>query len=189
MSGGSAAGSIQIEESANGLKIMLPAPRKWPVLMLIGLGVPLWAAGLLATLTAIVRGGSGGGVSVLMLLLWLAAWLIAGLCIVGCALWMLGGREIIAVSEGKLILRREWRGCGRERGFKLTHITNLRSTPDRVGLYELVTTLRVFGLEGGKIAFDYVGLTEQFGAGISEEEASRIVPLLKKYLGPPAGGE
>lgn len=176
-----------VVENPESLTLSLPAPRHYLSLLGLGLWLVLWGAGLVFTVKALFGHQLVGVAAVFFLLLWLAGWTIGGLFAIYSLLWMLCGREVITLRGESLTLRREVLGYSRERSCKVAHIRQLRAIPDRAELYELATSLRIFGLAGGKLAFDYLGQIEQFGAGIDLAEAESLAAKLGERL--PSGSE
>lgn len=173
---------LVLEDSAKCLSISLPAPRRYLTMLLLILGLAFWTYLFIAAVGAMVTRVSGGTMTVILMLLWLLGWLLAGAVALYALLWMTLGREIVTLTDDTLTIRRDLKGYGNDQRYKVRHIEELRVTPDPFDLYEFVTSMRPFGLGGGKLIFDYLTLVGQFGAGLSSDEAQVICDRLRQRL-------
>lgn len=174
--------SLVLADDAERLTIALPAPRYYLRIFLLVLGLAGWAIVFVSTLAALFGNLSGGMVTVIFLLGWLLGWLLVGAVVLAGVLWMSIGREIVTLGNDTLTIRREILGRGLNQAFKMRHIEDLRVTSDPFNLYQFVTSLRPLGIGGGKLLFDYLNLTIQFGAGITIDEAQPICARLRQRL-------
>lgn len=163
------------------LTLSLPAPRHWFTLAILTAWQIVWAIGLVATLSAIFGPQIGSPAALFFAVAWLLGWCGAGLFSLYIIAWMLNGREIVTLDRDTLTIRRDIRGRGRDQRYRLAMIAALRADDDRAGLYELATSLRLFGLGNGKLHFDYSGLDYCFGAGLSRGEADAVAALLDSH--------
>jgi len=171
-----------LEDCPERLRISLPAPRRYVTLLLLTTGLSVWTAIFISTAGAICANLPGGVMTAVILLLWLFGCLLAAAVALYAILWMTIGREIVTLDADTLTLRRDLKGFGNNQTYKARHMENLRVTPDRFNLYEFATSMRPFGIGGGKIIFDYLTQTGQFGAGISTDEAQVVCDRLRHRL-------
>jgi hypothetical protein len=161
-----------IRETSGGLEVSIPAPRN-PVLLFF---LPVWLVGwAFGWVSAFADLTAGKGVAPsLFLLPWLVFWTLGGVFAVVAFAWSAAGREVVTLGPSSLILSRRVLGLGRSREYDLTHVAQLRATPqgyDRSGM-------RAWGFGGGTIAFDYGASTVRFGSALEEGEAGMVVRQL-----------
>ena len=160
----------------------------WIVLvpvLLIGWGLGLVPPVLLAKL---VHDASGRWPEILIVaFIWFPFWTLAGMIIFRALRWQLGGREVIAIHEGVLELRRETGLSRRSLAFELSGVRNLRYAPEptvpapSVSFNKSLRAMQVMlRAEGGSIAFDHDGHALRFGIGLSESEANRLITTIRE---------
>jgi hypothetical protein len=174
--------TVIVEDSSERLTLSLPAPRRYLTMVLLALGLAFWTYLFIASVGAMFTQLSGSIAALFFILLWFLGWLLAGAVALYALLWMTLGREIVTLAGDTLTLRRDLKGHGTNQTYKARHIENLRVTPDPFSFYEFATSLRPFGLGGGKLIFDYLTLVGQFGAGISLDEAQVVCDRLRQRL-------
>lgn len=150
------------------LRIVIPAPRNWPTIFIVGFWLIAWAAaeifvgvlflrGILAALT-----GSpldvGGVAAMLFLGAWLAFWTVGGGAALATWLWNLAGKEIVTVDGESLVIRKAVLGLGPAKRYAAAYVDRLRVSGD-----------------AGMLAFDYGGRTIHFGAGLTPDEAREVL--------------
>lgn len=173
---------LVLEDSNERLTLSLPAPRRYLTMLLLALGLIFWAYIFIASVGAMVTQASSDILAGFFIILWLLGWLLAGAVALYALLWMTLGREIVILASDTLTIRRDLKGYGNDQSYKVRHIEELRVTADPFNLYEFVTSLRPFGLGGGKLIFDYLTLIGQFGAGLRNDEAQVICDRLRQRL-------
>jgi hypothetical protein len=174
------------EETPDGLRITIPAPRSWLVVGFMSIWLCAWLFGAGAVIWSLF--GQSGAIPETgpFILLWLAGWALGGGFIALRILWMAFGREVVAVSPSVLRLRREIFGIGRSREFDFTQVRNLRMAPQPVAppAYGSGYGYRYGGgralFAGGVIAFDYGSRTFRFGSGVDEAEAAQLVATIQE---------
>ena len=104
---------------------------------------------------------------------WMCGWVMGEVMVSYALLRMLGGRDIVQVSNGVLELRKQAFGLGLSKQYSILEIRDLRFQPE---------------MGGGKshrdscIAFDYGAKTITFGDGIDEGEANQLIrTILDRY--------
>jgi len=161
-----------------GLEIVIPAPRYLLVLLFLGVWLLGWLMGEMTVIAQLFSRRPAGPEA--FLLIWLIFWTVGGGFAAYIWLWMLAGRERILMGSSTLLTKRDVLGLGRTRTYEYHKIRNLRVAPQPTGPRNAGVALRLSGLAGGLIAFDYEGKTIRFGAGIDEAEAQMIVERMKQ---------
>jgi hypothetical protein len=115
----------------------------------------------------------------LFLAAWLTIWTIGGGWAAFLFLWTAVGKEVVWLRPGTLTIRREVLGIGLRREYDLGSVRNLRVAPVPVDPFRWESNMRVWGMGGGCVAFDYGAKTYRFGLSVDESEAARIVEDLK----------
>src|SRR5262249_33624740 len=96
--------------------------------------------------------------------------------------WHLAGREIVRITSGELILRKEVFGIGRSREFDRNRVVDLRIGAPVFNPWAWNATLAFWGWASRAIAFDYGARTYFFGVGLQEAEARMLVAALFNHL-------
>jgi hypothetical protein len=161
-----------------GLEIVIPARRNLIALLFLGIWLAGWVTGELTALAELLAGSPKGPEG--FLLLWLTLWTIAGALAAYTWLWMLVGKERILMGTSSLRMKRDILGLGRTRTFALFRIRNLRVASGPAGPRDAAAALRLAGLSGGLIAFEYEGKTLRFGLSLDPVEAQMIVERMKQ---------
>ena len=170
----------RLREEVEALRIDIPLPRNWLLLLFVPVWLIGWAMGLISVGSGVVAALAQGRMSGLFLIAWLVLWLAGGVFISYAWLLNLIGREVVRIDRSKLVLRSEIGGLGRSREFDLTHVRDLRATPAPFNPRDFKSTFQFWGIGGGSIAFDYGAKTERFGAGLDEAKAKQLVLHLKQ---------
>jgi len=161
-----------------GLEIVIPGRRRLGVLLFLGAWLVGWLAGELSVVTQLLsrrlREPEG------FLLLWLIFWTVGGAFAAYIWLWMLAGKERILMGTSTLHVKRDVLGLGRTHTYAFYKMRNLRVAPQPTGPRDTGAALRLSGLAGGLIAFEYEGKTIRFGAAIDEAEGQMIVERMKQ---------
>jgi hypothetical protein len=162
-------------------RISIACRKFWPFLIFGGIWLVLWSLGGVIAFSEMIRHKSGppGGV----LAAAIVAWALADLCVAIFWLWFAFGREVITISEGKLVVRNEILGHGRNKTFPLPHVTKLRASGLFGSLYTWSGMFKIYGLSEGVIAFECDGRTHRFGKLLDENEAQEIVRELRNRIG------
>lgn len=169
-----------------GLRIVIPVRRHLFIILFLGFWLLGWAFGEVMAGAALVCHAGGvdcgpfhptgpeGGAS-LFLLVWLLAWTVGGGAALLAWVWVAFGREIVTVTDRALTVRKDVLGRGREREHDMAHVRDLRVSLAPFNPWDPSGALRMWGVGGGTIAFDYGARTVRFGGGLDEAEARQIV--------------
>jgi hypothetical protein len=169
-------------ERPDGLELIVPAKRNFFMMVFLLAWLTGWAFGEVTTIGELLSGNilSGNTKGALtFLLFWLVGWTLGGGCAVLVFLWMLAGRERIALQPCLLAIRREIFGLGLTRDYDLAHVRNVRVSAGAFDPFSWTTGARFWGIGGGLVAFDYGAKTVRVAASIDEPEAAQIVRELK----------
>jgi hypothetical protein len=185
-----------VNDSPEGLEIVIPAPRIWPLVVFMGCWLAGWATGESFALREILTPAPTPARA--FLAVWLLFWTFGGLGALSVCLWMLAGHERIRLRPDALTIQREAFGLGPVRTYALDQITNLvaramppvlqatvaRSgqAPDRtiqVTPDKTQAVLRVIGIGGPGISFTCGGKAVRFGVALDPMEAQMVVSQLQ----------
>ena len=181
-----------VNDSSEGLEIVIPAPRIWPVVFFLGLWLAGWATGEMFALRQILS-PAPAPVKV-FLAVWLAFWTFGGTAALSICVWMLVGHERVRLRPDALTIQREAFGLGPTRVYELDRILNLRAQPmppltevtvarsaqapdgkRAVPAEQVKTVLRVVGIRGPGISFTYASRPVRFGVALDPLEAQMLV--------------
>ena len=193
---GTLAARAVMNDSPEGLEIVIPAPRIWPVVVFLGVWLVGWATGEVFALRQIL---SPAPVQAkVFLAVWVAFWTFGGTAALSICMWMLVGHERVRLRPDALTIQREAFGLGPTRVFELDRIRNLRAQPlpplsevtvasnaqapdgaPVVSAEQAKTILRVIGIGGPGISFTYASRPVRFGAALDPMEAQMLVTQLQ----------
>ncbi len=178
----------QLEPLPAGVRVSIPAPRKWFAVLFLPIWLGMWSIGeikVAGTLAGFLRNPSllTRDPSQLFLIFWFVMWTIAGAFAVATVLWLIIGREELRIDSGTLTLRAGIGPIGRTREFDLSQVRRLRVTPVPPYPYRQANFLPpFFGAGQGPVTFDYGARTYRAGAGLDEAEANALVKELTANL-------
>jgi hypothetical protein len=161
-----------------GFEVSIPAKRHILQLGFLTVWLTGWGAGgLFATWQVLFNTKSPAD---LILLVWLLFWAVFGSFAVYTWLWMVTGREVLALRPNALVVKRVvLAGLGRSKEYDLRHTKNLRLGAQTWNAFAWDRGMQFWGIGGGPIAFDYGSQTIRVGAGLDEAEAREVVRELK----------
>jgi hypothetical protein len=185
-----------MNDSPEGLEIVIPAPRIWPVVVFLALWLAGWVTGEVFALRQIL---SPAPVQAkVFLALWLAFWTFGGAAALSICVWMLVGHERVRLRPDALTIQREACGLGPTLVYELDRVLNLRAQPmpaltavavapsaqapdgkRAVPAEQVKTVLRVVGIGGPGISFTYAGRPVRFGVALDPMEAQMLVTQLR----------
>ncbi len=153
-------GTPTIEQSPDGLRVVMRAPRAGCLVAALAALLVGWTAGGIAAVHALVTAGISNPASWL-LLVWLAGWLAGELFAAAALAFLINGREVLEVDDSELRLRAEALGRAWTRRYPLAEAENLRPVASSGGTLDF-------------LAFERRGKTVRFGTDLSEADATRI---------------
>ena len=116
------------------------------------------------------------------MLAWFGVWTVGGLLAIYAWLWQVLGKEIVIVHGQTFTIRRDLEGFGFEKEYDLLQMRNLRLEQVGFNPIDFSSSLQLWGIGGGVVAFDYGARTYRFGAGLDEAEAKQAMTAIKKRL-------
>ena len=185
-----------VNDSPEGLEIVIPAPRIWPVVVFLGLWLAGWLTGELFALRQILSPSPLPAKA--FLAVWLAFWTLGGTAALSICVWMLVGHERVRLRPDALTIQREAFGLGPTSVYALDRIRNLRAqaisppaggpgapgapSPDGtviVPAEQAQAVLRVIGVRGPGISFTYASRPVRLGVALDPVEAQSVVTQLQ----------
>jgi hypothetical protein len=180
-----------LEQTAEGLRVTIPARRNWFVLLFLLVWCAGWLFGEISAGNQLIHYSVRNEPERLFLAVWLLAWTAGGAFAIAAVVWQLAGREVIALDSATLSHRVEAFGVGRTRAFRVTDVRRLRATEWSNSPFSNQRTWfpPVFGGGYGPLAFDYGARTFRIAPGLDEAEANTLVKELKDRIPRSVGSE
>jgi hypothetical protein len=167
-----------VEDTFAALRITIPARRSWAIILLSGLWLMGWAAAeifvgimLIRILIALlagkpeVAGDAGGSIGGVFMTVWFTLWTVGGGAVSAQWAWNVAGKETVFIDGESLTIKKSVFGIGRSRRYSTAYVDRLRASGDRDVSQ---------GPWGGGLAFDHVGRAVNFGAGLSQTDATEL---------------
>jgi hypothetical protein len=168
-----------VTNDGSDLKIIIPIKRNWFITLFLTFWLGGWAFGEFTVSHAMFSGSSPLGPKFFMLF-WLGGWTVGG----GFAIYVwfrnLMGKEVISINSMTLTIRQEVGGIGRSKEYEMQAVKNLRVSPLSYNPWNFSSSMQIWGIGGGLIAFDYGAQTFRFGTGLAESEAQDLINVIKK---------
>jgi hypothetical protein len=114
------------------------------------------------------------------MLAWFGVWTVGGLFAIYALLWQFMGKEIVIVHGQTFKTRYDIGGFGFNKEYDLVQMRDLRTMQVGFNPLDLSSSLQLWGVGGGVIAFDYGAKTIRFGTGLNEAEAKEVVTAIKQ---------
>ncbi|HNW43155.1 MAG TPA: hypothetical protein PKI19_01530 [Elusimicrobiales bacterium] len=185
------------EETSDGPRIVIPAPRIWPLPLFFGFWLCGWTTGELAagrSLLQILQSGPSGAelLPAAFLAVWLCAWTLGGLFVWAIFFFSLNGREVVNLQGDRLRIRLEtFLGLGWNRFFSLQGML-----PPRLQNIPIpVPKTSVPGQTPGAPGLNYSHLVIEsgtnrwrLGLGMEEQRAKELLYTLVTRFGLPREG-
>jgi hypothetical protein len=115
-----------------------------------------------------------------LMLAWLGVWTASGLAALVALQWQVMGKEIVTVQGQTLQTQREGGGIGFRKEYDVPQMANLRVENPKFSPLDVSSSLQLWGIGGGLIAFEYGTKTRRFGTGLDDAEAKQVVESLKR---------
>lgn len=193
---GTLAARTLVNDSSDGLELVIPAPRIWPVVIFLAIWLAGWATGEWFALRQILSPAPLP--AKLFLAVWVAFWTLGGVAALSICVWMLVGHERVRLRPDALTIQREACGLGPTRVYELDRVLNLRAQPMpsltevavapgaqapdgklTVPAEQVKRVMRVAGIGGPGISFTYAGKPVRFGVALDPMEAQMLVTQLR----------
>lgn len=170
---------ITITDTSHGLRIVIPGRRSWLVICFLGLWICGWAVAEAMVAIQLLNGDAPPEGEFFMLA-WFGVWTVGGAFAIYAWLWQVLGKEIVIVHGQTCRVRRDIGRFGFDKEYDLLQMWNLCVEEVRFNPLDFSSSLQLWGIGGGVIAFDYGAKTYRFGAGLDEAEAKQTVTAIKK---------
>ncbi|MCI0349650.1 MAG: hypothetical protein L0Z53_09520 [Acidobacteriales bacterium] len=150
------------------MRIDIPAPRSWFLVLFLAAWLIGWWFGLISVFQQLRKTGLVGN---LFQLGWLMFWTFFGLAAIYQVLWTSTGKDVVVVDGIFLSLHKNVLGVNwRSRQFHLQEVQNLRFIPETGSGKQH---------RASRIGFDYGSKVLDFGEGVNEVEAEQILALIR----------
>ena len=174
----SAGPRITITDTSQGLRIVMPGRRSWFVICLLGFWICGWAVAEVMVAIQLLNGDAPPE-GELFMLAWFGVWTVGGMFAIYACLWQVLGKEIVTVHGQTFKIRRDIGGFGLDKEYDFLQMRDLRVGQVTFNPLEFSSSLQLWGVGGGVMAFEYGGKTYRFGAGLDEVEAKLAVTAIK----------
>lgn len=168
---------LTITDTLQGLRIVMPCRRSWFVIFFLACWILGWAVGEVMVSRQFLNGDAPSE-GELFMLAWLAVWTVGGVVAVYAWLWQVMGKEVVTVRGQTFTVRRDIGGFGFDKEYDLVQMRDLRVGPVGMNPLDFSSSLQLWGVGGGMIAFDYGARTYRFGAGLDEAETKQVVTAI-----------
>ncbi len=175
----SSASRITVMDTLGELRIIIPGRRSWFVICVLGFWICCWAVAEVMVASQFLNGDAPPE-GELFMLAWFGVWTVSGILAIYAWLWQVFGKEIVTVRGPMFKTRRDIGGFGFEKEYDLLQMRNLRVEPVGFNPLDFSSSLQLWGIGGGVIAFDHGPRTYRFGAGFDEVEAKQAVTAIKE---------
>jgi hypothetical protein len=175
---------VSSSTTPNGYRITIAVRRSWPFIIIWGLWLTFWLVSIPAFAGMMLESPQDRP-PVPIALLALVVMMLFGAVVLCFWLWQTFGKEVVTVGQDSLTLSKNifgFSGFARVRRFDIAEVQNLRAS----GLFGTFQNwsgmLRVYGINGGVVAFESGGKTYRFGIQLEEDEARQVVRELQPHL-------
>jgi len=172
---------ITITDTSMGLRIAMPCRSSWLVICFLAFWLCGWAVAEVMVVAQFLNGDAPPE-GELFMLAWFGVWTIGGGFAIYAWLWQVMGKEIVTVRGQTLKIRRDIGGFGVDKVYNLIQMKDLRLEQIGFNPLEFSSSLQLWGVGGGVIAFDYGESTYRFGAGLDEAEAKQVVTSIAQRV-------
>jgi len=170
---------ITIADTSGELRIVIPGRRSLFVMCFLGFWICGWAVAEIMVAIQLLSGDAPPE-GELFMLAWFSIWTIGGVLAVYAWLWQVMGKEIVIVRGQTFKTRHDIGGFGFDKEYDLLQMRDLRVGQVEFNPFNFSSSLQLWGIGGGVIAFDYGARTYRFGAGLDEAEARQAVNAIKQ---------
>ena len=167
---------ITFRRTPDGIGIYNPTRRKVALVAFMLVWLCGWSVGEWFALSEILRPGSPLAVD-LFLLVWVSFWTLGGLAVLLIVGWQLFGVEKLFMIEGGGIVTE--RGLGpltRRKVFRVDQVSDIGFPAGKGG----GASVGVFS--AGAVRFVADGKPQSFGIELDDEEADRVVTLMREFV-------
>lgn len=176
-------GRAIITDHYGNIDVVIPAKRQILVMLFLGFWLCGWLVGEGFALGALLGLTSFGGGEIfvsLFLAVWLIGWTLGGLFVMRIFFWMLLGKEVITLGQGRLTINKKGLLFSKPKTYDINEVKGLRvQETATIGGYT-TTSRRSVLMNNGTIQFDYGMKTIKFGNGLEVAEGKHILLELKR---------
>lgn len=165
--------------TAEGFCIGIPCRRSVFVIGFLAFWICGWGVAEIMVAKQLVSGDAPPDGEWFMLA-WLGVWTIGGGVAIYAWLWQVMGKEILTMRGQTFTVRRDIGGFGFDKAYDLVQMRDLRIGQIGFDPVNVSSSLQLWGVGGGVLAFDYGARTYRFGAGLDEAEAKQVVIAIKQ---------
>ena len=171
--------SARVLETAAGLVVEVPSPRRPVAVVLLAGWLAAWVIGL-GFVSQQFAQGDGIGRDWAFLIAWAVLWLAAGVATAGYLAWLVAGFEHITLADGVLSIRRSVGAVGITRTYPLANVTELRTFGREV---EPVTAaaLGLAGRGASGVRFRCGDRVVFFARALDEPAAHALIDVLRAH--------
>jgi hypothetical protein len=162
-----------IDDTPEGLRVVLPARRKWGVMLFCAVWLGGWFLGEEYAIQGLRKASEASAIA--FLVFWLLGWNLAGVGIASMLLWRLAGREIIGINLTTLSYRWEALGLGRTREFPASQVRQVR-------VVDYPSEQEGFVADPVTIEFDCGAETFRMDCSLMRAEAEQLIGQLSARL-------
>jgi hypothetical protein len=179
-------GRITIEETSDGFSISVPTKINWFSLIVIPIAFIPWLFVEGFVIPFVMLPGIKSIDS--SLIFWIVGWTAAGFLMIRGYVWLIAGKNVLAVDDDYLIIKRKYDPVIKDKVFRLADIKGLAVLPKKdrflvIGRLELMSrSSRLYYALPWTVGFTYNGVDIQAIDMISEVEAEFIVDKLRERI-------
>ena len=163
--------AVLIRETNDGLGIYNPARRKPFLLLFLAVWLFMWSMGFRFGLSVTLQGGVPG---VLVAVIWMPVWSIAGIAVCWLLGWYAFGWERLFITEGVLIHARGIGPVKRMKAYALSEITDFRIDPR--------TNVNSNGMPVAALQYTTPKGRRSFGIEMSRQEAQAALDAIRRHI-------
>jgi hypothetical protein len=180
--------TYRVHESANGIVVDLPSPRRPLAVALLLVWLAAWTVGLGFVGQQFVHGDGYAG-DRLFLVAWTVLWFAAGIVALLHLAWQAAGAERITLAPGVLEVRRGVGGLAIRHRYALADVSELRTFGREVPPV-LALGLELAGRGASGVRFRHAGHVVRCARALDERAAHALVEVLRERstLAEPAAG-
>lgn len=116
------------------------------------------------------------------ILVFLAFWAYYLIKIGKAALWRMKGFELWRIKNGTLTIKDSLFGYGKATDHFVDNIQKLGLINEDAASWKWQWNQSIWVIGGERLGFEYLGRKVVFGKGLTEEEARKLIPILKDAL-------
>lgn len=178
-------GRAIVRDNYGTMDIVIPVKRQIFVVLFLGFWLCGWLLGEGFAIGALFGFSSFGGGEIFVTLfmgVWLAGWTVGGLFAMRVFFWLLIGREVITVGQGKITISKKGMLFKKPKTYDLNEVKNM-SVEELASVGNFSYGRRnsfAAMMNNGIISFDYGLKTVRFAGGIDAAEGKHILKEMRR---------